>query len=368
MIPEDYLTVLEAAQTLKVSTTTIQTWCKEGKLPSYRVGRSYRIPKDEFGAWCKSAKIKEPQTIEVSQVFEVELSALVQAWIKDMEIGSKPCSADTIRTHRKHFYKFIRILLGNDPSGTLSYTDAVNGKALGRVLSRIPVTQFASRYNVYSAVVAFCGFLVRQGLLSQEVRSAMTAFKPKRLLPAKKSVLHSTDEINRFFEALWMTEAYSTYEKTLNSAMVGLMVYAGLRVSEVAKLELSHLDLLGRIVYVVYSKGGRPRMVGVNDRLKGLLEAYLCMRPGSDAPQIFLAEKGTSLCRDYIVRRISRLSKRSGLTISAHGLRRTFATQNAKAGKSLHLIQLALGHRDISTTQEYLMAREQDAALDMRNW
>lgn len=368
MSNEEFLTVQEAAQSLKVSTTTIQTWCKGGKLPSYRVGRSYRIPKHEFAAWSEQTRIGEPQTIDVGKVFEVELSALVQAWLTDMEFGAQPCSADTIRTHRKHFYKFIRILLRSDPGRTLSYTEAIQAKAIGKVLMQIPVTQFATRYNVYSAVVAFCRFLVRQGLVGQDVRVAMTAHKPKRLVPAKKTVLHSTDEINRFFEALWMTEDYSNYEKLLNSAMIGMMVFAGLRVSEVANLDLSHLDLQGRIVNVVFAKGGRSRMVGVNDRLMELILAYLKVRPGSESPQLFLAEKGMRLRRDYIVRRIGRLSKRSGLTISAHGLRRTFATLNSLAGKSLHLIQLALGHKDIATTQGYLMSNQQEAAQAMSKW
>jgi integrase len=69
-----------------------------------------------------------------------------------------------------------------------------------------------------------------------------------------------------------------------------------------------------------------------------------------------------------IVKRIARIAKRSGLKITAHGLRRTFATLNANAGKSLQLIQLALGHSDISTTQEYLMADQRTAAMEMKGW
>jgi len=67
-------------------------------------------------------------------------------------------------------------------------------------------------------------------------------------------------------------------------------------------------------------------------------------------------------------RLIKKLSKLSGIYITAHGLRRTFATLNAEQGRPLHLIQLALGHTDIRTTQEYLMTDEEAVIDAMKNW
>ena len=73
----------------------------------------------------------------------------------------------------------------------------------------------------------------------------MKKHKPRRLLPPRRTVLHSADEVARFMEALWAAEGSSVYEKTLNAAMVGTMVYAGLRVCETAGLLITRVDLAG---------------------------------------------------------------------------------------------------------------------------
>lgn len=368
MNEQDLLTVAEVAKILKLSTVTVQNWCREGKLPSFHWGRAYRIPRTDFQQWRKNAKI-ERKTVAVGEAsFDVSLAGLVSAWLLDMEKGAKPCAADTIATHRRHFYKYIRMLSGDDPKGTVTYQTAIAPKSLANILARIPVTQYATRYNLFSSVISFSRFLEQEGLLSEDARNGLKKYKPKRLVPPKRTVLYSMDEVNRFFEAIWMTEEYTNYEKILNSALAGMMVFAGLRNSEVAELELSHLDLKNQIIYVFDGKGGKSRMVGINPRLSALIDDYLRVRPGSDALQLFLGVKGNPLNRDLIVKRIARISKRSGLKITAHGLRRTFATLNANAGKSLQLIQLALGHSDISTTQQYLMADQRTAAMEMKGW
>lgn len=364
---EGYLTVAEVAAICQVSARVVQTWCKHGYLPSYQVGRAYRVPREDFDAWRKGRKV-EPKVVDVGQTFEVELAALVQAWLWDMANGPKPRSPETIRIHRMHVYKYVRLLVGDAPEARLLLADAINDRALLRVLGRIPVVQFATRYNVFMALMSFCNFLVQQGVLAPAIKDTLKPHKPRRLLPPRRPALHSTDEVNRLIEAIWMSEGYSTYEKHLNAALVGTMVFAGLRVSEVANLELIHVDLTSGLLHVYNGKGGKSRVVGLNQRLKKMIEDYLRLRPGSDCPRLFLAAKGSGLNRDLIIKRLGRLSRRTGLKVSAHGLRRTFATLNANAGKSLNLLQLALGHADIKTTQQYLMADQMTAATAMQSW
>lgn len=364
---KDFYTTSEAAAILGVSKMTIQNWCKAGQLSSYRVGVAYRIPKEAVEAQRRGRPAATP-TIDVGRTFEVELASLVQAWLWDMEHGPKPRSPETIRTHRMHLHKYVRTLIGPDPDARLTYHEALNEQALLRVLGRIPVAQFATRHNVYMAVMSLCNFLIRQGVLASSVKEAMKAHKPKRLLPPKRTALHSEAEINRFIQTVWLTETYSTYEKTLNTAMIGMMAFAGLRVSEVAHLELADVDLANRFIHVRNGKGGKDRVVGLNQRLKVMVEDYLKLRPGSDCTRLFLAAKGTGLNRDYLVRRLRRIQRLSGIEVSAHGLRRTFATLNANAGRSINLIQLALGHADLATTQQYLMADQRTAAREMQDW
>ena len=365
MKDRDFFTIAEIAQNLSVSTVTVQTWCREGKLPSYRLGRSYRVSKDEFSAWAKNNN-QSPKNEAREKNFNIDLYSLFQGWLLNMEKGTKPLSPDTIRTHRQHFQKHLRMLLVNDSS--LTYSETVAGKNLDKVLSSLPVIQFATRYNLYSSVISFANFLVQQGLLEKEAATSLRQYKPRRLIPAKKTVLNSIEEVNKFLDAIWLLQSHSNYEKTLNTALVGMMAFAGLRVSEVANVDLSHLDLNNKIIHVENGKGGKNRLVGINQRLEKMILEYLKIRPMSSNSSLFLSRKKTPLQRDLILRRISRISKRSGLKVTPHGLRRTFATLNANAGKSINLIQLALGHSDLNTTQKYLMANQRVAATEMQQW
>jgi integrase len=102
--------------------------------------------------------------------------------------------------------------------------------------------------------------------------------------------------------------------------------------------------------------------------LKKLLEEYLAMRPDSLSPALLLGRTGAPLDRDRLNKRVRRIAKRAGLDVTSHGLRRAFATINANAGKSLNLLQLALGHSSIATTQTYLMADQRTAAKAMQEW
>lgn len=367
MSNRDFLTATEAAAALHVHPTTIQTWCRQGKLPAERCGRAYRIPRTAFEAWIKQWT-SQPTIVTGDAEVPSELSELAQAWRMDLEKGVKPCSPETVRTHWTHFIRYVKLLSGESPEATFTYQQAASARALEAALMRIPVTKFATRYNIYFAVVSFTKFLVRRGLAPEQARTEMKALKPKRLIPERRTFMHSAEELNRFFDTLWLSEGHTKYEKLMNAAMIGAMAFAGLRVSEVASLELNHLDLSSHMLVVQRGKGGKTRMVGVNTRFKKLLVEYLSVRQACTSARLFVSADGKPLNRDYITRRIRRLAKRSGIDVTCHGLRRTFATLNADAGRSLNLIQLALGHSSLETTQKYLMADQRTAARAMTDW
>lgn len=366
MTQSRYLTTAEVASALRVHPTTVQTWCREGVLPAERVGRSYRIAEKDFEAWRRSNSGRKV-TLPDSEV-PAELSSLTQAWLEDLQKGTRPYSADTIKTHRQHFLKYVRVLLGSNPMATLTFREAASARMIERALSRIPATQFSTRHNVFFAVVSFTGFLVRRGLVGPSVKEEMKPLKPRRLVPERRTVFHSSQEVNRFLDALWTSEGHSLYEKHLNAATIGLMVFAGLRVSEVANLELAHLDLANRLLTIQKGKGGKTRLVGINARLKDLIEGYLGLRSSGVSSRLLVSSKGTSLTRDGIVRRVRRLAKRTGMDITCHGLRRTFATLNAEAGRSVNMIQVALGHSSLATTQKYLLTDQRTTARAMTDW
>jgi site-specific recombinase XerD len=142
-----------------------------------------------------------------------------------------------------------------------------------------------------------------------------------------------------------------------DQAMFLLMLRCGLRVEEVANLELDVIEFRRRRIWVQDGKGAKDRVVYVsNDAMKALI-AYLKIRPETKTDKVFLVEKGTYKNQPISVRgiqkRIEYYAKKENIKISCHHLRHTMATQMLNAGAELETIQDLLGHSSIRTTQRY---------------
>ena len=139
-------------------------------------------------------------------------------------------------------------------------------------------------------------------------------------------------------------------------AMFMLMLRSGLRVEEVARLTVDAVEHRKRQVFVSHGKGAKDRVVYVSDDACSAVETYLEKR-SSKAKELFLAQKGPMKGRPISVRgiqkRIEYYGRKSGLSVSCHRLRHTFATQLLNADAGLATIQDLLGHGQITTTQRY---------------
>ncbi len=134
------------------------------------------------------------------------------------------------------------------------------------------------------------------------------------------------------------------------------MLRSGLRVEEVAHLAVDAVDLRNRQVFVLHGKGAKDRVVYLSDDTRDALEAYLKKR-SSKVKELFLVHKGlltgTLISVRGIQKRIEYYTRKSGLHVSCHRLRHTFATQLLNADADLATIQDLLGHGQITTTQRY---------------
>ena len=142
-------------------------------------------------------------------------------------------------------------------------------------------------------------------------------------------------------------------------AILELFYASGLRLSELAGLDLDDVNVSARMVRVL-GKGGKERLVPFNAGAAAALRAYLKDRdrligPRRDTGQLFVNYRGgrlTTRSIDRLVRRyVSAASVRLG--ISPHALRHSFATHLLQRGADLRVIQELLGHSRISTTQRY---------------
>ena len=163
--------------------------------------------------------------------------------------------------------------------------------------------------------------------------------------PRKLPVVLSADEVVRFLESVSSLKA----RVALTTAYA-----AGLRVSEVAALKVRDIDNQRMVMRIEHGKGGKERYVMLSEALLGILRSYWRLAH----PSLFLFPGRTSdtpidptvlhaACRSATA--AAELDKR----VSVHVLRHSFATHLLESGVDIRIIQVLLGHENLSTTARY---------------
>jgi integrase/recombinase XerD len=157
-------------------------------------------------------------------------------------------------------------------------------------------------------------------------------------------------------------------------AMLELLYATGLRVSELVAVKQAEVAITDGMVRVM-GKGQKERVVPIGEEARLWLERYAAhSRPallnGRSADALFVTRQGGPMTRQMFWKLIRRYATRADIRapLSPHGLRHAFATHLLNHGADLRVVQLLLGHADISTTQIYThVARERLQALHQRH-
>lgn len=147
--------------------------------------------------------------------------------------------------------------------------------------------------------------------------------------------------------------------------MLELMYASGLRVSELVALKLVELSLNDGVLRIT-GKGSKTRLVPFGEQARHWLERYMkeargIILDGKIDDALFVTARGGAMTRQMFWVVIKKHAARAGITapLSPHTLRHAFATHLLNHGADLRVVQLLLGHSDISTTQIYThVARE----------
>jgi len=157
-------------------------------------------------------------------------------------------------------------------------------------------------------------------------------------------------------------------------AMLELLYATGLRVTELVGMKLVEVSLGDGLVRVT-GKGQKERVVPVGEEARLWLERYIgharpALLKGGSADALFVTRQGRSMTRQMFWKLVRRYALLADIRapLSPHGLRHAFATHLLNHGADLRVVQMLLGHADISTTQIYThVARERLQALHERH-
>jgi integrase len=205
-------------------------------------------------------------------------------------------------------------------------------RVVERWLSKFPGAQ--TRANYLGDLKAFFGWADENELIPYDPTSGIRT--PK--VPSRQPNPLSHREVRLAFAAC---------RDSQDRLAIGLGVYAGLRVSEMAHLEHRDVDLVARVMYVRQGKGGKDRSLPIHDELAAIL-----LRCGFT----LAATVGHTVSN-----RITRIYRDAGITgHRPHDLRATFATGQIRAGNDLIQVKLWLGHASVATTERYVLPDDDD--------
>ncbi len=208
----------------------------------------------------------------------------------------------------------------------------------------------------------FYRYLLRENLVSADPTLQLDSPKLPRSLP--KSLTEAE------VEALLNQPDVAQVLGLRDRAMLETLYATGLRVSELVGLKVTEVSLNEGVVRAT-GKGSKTRLVPLGEEALDWITRYLKeARPeilhGQMADSLFVTQRGDAMTRQAFWYLIKRHAKLAGITktMSPHVLRHAFATHLLNHGADLRVVQMLLGHADISTTQIYThVARERLKSL-----
>lgn len=215
----------------------------------------------------------------------------------------------------------------------------------------------ASQARSLSSIRGFYNYLIRENKL--ETDPCATIDNPKLARPLPK-VLTETD-VEELLSAPNIEDPLGFRDRV----MFELLYACGLRVSELVSLEISQLNLRMGVIRVT-GKGDKERLVPVGEVALDWLLRYLrdgrpmlLKQPESEV--LFPSLRGRTMTRQTFWHRIKHHANVAGInkSLSPHTLRHAFATHLLNHGADLRVVQLLLGHSNLSTTQIYTHVAQQ---------
>jgi integrase/recombinase XerC len=277
-------------------------------------------------------------TSEQQQDIELFLQYLTQ---------EKRMSSHTVTNYQRDLKRFLAFCDRHDLDGW----QMIKSSHIRQFIAQLHRDGLAARsiQRALSATRSLYRFLIRESLADNNPAQAVQAPKVEKRLPATLDV----DQMSGLLDL----NQQDTVIACRDHAIMELFYSSGLRLAELAGLNLRDVDFGDRLVYVT-GKGNKSRVVPVGSQAINALQKWLTKREQLgffEQPALFITQQGKRLGVRSIQKRISFWGKKQGISehVHPHRLRHAFASHMLEASGDLRAVQELLGHADISTTQIY---------------
>lgn len=279
-----------------------------------------------------------------------EIDRFIDAlWLED------GLSANTLAAYRRDL-QGLQAWRQSQGQGTTLF-QVRESELLAYTVARHAQTKASSASRRLTVFKRFFRWAIREGLMQDDPTVRMDPPKQASRLPATLTEAQ--------VDALLAAPDVETLIGLRDKAMIELMYASGLRVSELVALKSVHLSLTDGVV-VASGKGSKERQVPFGMEAADWITRYVqdaraAILGGKSCEALFVTSLGDGMSRQMFWKLIRKYSVQAGITqhLSPHTLRHAFATHLLNHGADLRVVQMLLGHADISTTQVYThVARE----------
>lgn len=270
-----------------------------------------------------------------------------QLWLED---GLSPNTLSSYRNDLKGFAEWCR-------QHTHTLWEVQSHDVQAYLAHRFPQVKVRSINRLIATLRRFYRYALAANLIQQDPTLHIEAPKMPRSLPKTLSESQVDDLLN--------APDVNVPLGMRDRAMLELLYASGLRVSELVNIKISEVSTQDGVVRVT-GKGSKTRLVPMGQEAAEWIDRYLAgaraeILKGSLSDAVFVTTRGDAMTRHAFWHIIQRYALQAGISqhISPHVLRHAFATHLLNHGADLRVVQMLLGHADISTTQIYThVARE----------
>ena len=292
------------------------------------------------------------------------MDATIEDFVEHLRV-ERGLSANTLSAYRSDLNQF-REYMTRAERGSWSVPPAFVREFMNELVQR--EYEPSSQARKLAALKSLYRYLLSAGVVSSDPTAGLDGARVKKRLPQTLS----RAEVERVLQEAASGRAP---ENLRDRAMLEALYATGMRVSELAALDLADVDRAAETITLARDGAGERR-VPLGGRALAAVEDYLAagrarLKPSADEPALFLNHRGARLTRQGFWLIVKTYARRAGIKahITPHTLRHSFAEHRLRADGNVRQVQRLLGHASLATTQIYAelaaaQPKDREAAAD----